>query len=275
MEHTVASESVPSGTSACLAGFVERFSLPEALLRKNLPVFIAALKEAGIDFVMYEYEGGNDNGCVQDATYYRYGKPGEIPAEYFRDVLEALVEDCLEVELVEAAPPTKVVPWSHSSGGLFDTQVQISDLAFELAAEHFGDDATDHLLGFMWYNGDVSSDGMIGLNVKTGKLALRGRESAYTYRDEEFSLDDALDGEGVPVLSASTDRTYGDEELQQKTSSELVNLIRDGGVEWDQVDAALERVQQFSKLDRIGDVLAKDELRTIGTAFTQAKESEP
>lgn len=186
----------PVDLREALTNIATTHSRTETLLRKNLPVFIAALKEADIDFVMYEYEGGGDNGCVQDATYYRYGKPGEIPAEYFRDVLEALVEDCLEVELVEAAPPTKVVPWSHSSGGLFDTQVQISDLAFELAAEHFGDDATDHVLGFMWYDGDVSSDGMIGLNVKTGKLALRGRESAYTYRDEEFSPD-VLGGEEV------------------------------------------------------------------------------
>jgi len=176
----------------------------ETLLRKNLPGFLAALREAKIDFVMYEYEGGNDNGCVQDATYYRYGKPGEIPAEYFRDVLEALVEDCLEVKLVEAAPPTQTLSWLLSGrtysreGGRFEVcQYQTPDLAFEQAAEYFGDLATDHLLGHMWYDGDVSSDGMIGLNVKTGKLALRGRESAYTYRDEEFSLDDALDGEEV------------------------------------------------------------------------------
>lgn len=189
---------------SALMGIIGEAHHAETLLRKNLPGFLAALKEAKIDFVMYDYDGGGDSGCVQAPKYYRYGQPGEDRADYLTDVLEALVGRVFNDGLAEATPPTQALSWLRSEriynqeSKQFEQNNQISDLSFELAAENLGDLATDHLLGYMWFDGDLSSDGMIGLNVKTGKMVLRGRESAYTYRDEEFSLDDELDSEVAP-----------------------------------------------------------------------------
>jgi len=77
--------------------------------------------------------------------------------------------------------------------------------------------------------------------------------------DDLASLDSLIAKNGKTKSAENSRKTKT--EIQKMSIAEILQAIRTKSLTYAEVDDALEEIKEFSKLDRIGDALAKDDLK--------------
>ena len=115
----------------------------------------------------------------------------------------------------------------------------------------------------------LADNGDVVANFKSAKEADKFARfvGRFLATKHDIGADIKVTGMDVVVTKSSLGAlSYNDADLQNLGTVELVNLIREKKVTYRQVDTALEKIKAFQKLDKIGDMLAKDELKGKGVS---------